>query len=204
MSTVDPKPYQTNYTTGRKMDDVPFDDLYGNDELSANDNVHYGLEKVPEDYEARTPYKGEVEWETNFRKSLSVQIPVVVPSISKENATERTGSFRTKKTNKEKSITLMFFPIKDYRYYRRSVNNLDKAGSIKKGVNVTKVVENTNEARMKAIIDPNDLINVERLNNSIKQLNETNKQYEVRSNDTLVYNIGEESIKIVDGNKTCL
>ncbi|CAH2070848.1 unnamed protein product, partial [Iphiclides podalirius] len=172
LNIVNPEVYLTNTTDPRRLDLSP------TEELSAKDDVHYGLEKAPETYKPKAPYESEIKWDDYRRKSYPVQIPIVTP------------------TDKQTPVTVIVYPSKDHR---RSVetNNVPKYKDRSSKNVLLKIVDDNGQARMEVIVDSGQIHYKNQLNKP-KENNGELEVYEIKSNNTLLYNIQEQSLKIVD------
>lgn len=192
LSIVNPDLLATNGTYYRRMEGQDFDDdktdiFYPNEELSAKDNVHFGLEKVPDDYEI-FPYE-ESRGNAEIGKRFAQKPAVTVKSNVKLGDHILTTDGKT-------PVTLIVFPLKDNRRHAREKKN-KKIDRNPKNV-LLKIVDDSGEAKLEVIADSARIVYKEEVNNTKKELGSDRKVFEIRPNNTLLYNVKDQSFKIVN------
>ncbi|KPJ03349.1 hypothetical protein RR46_06505 [Papilio xuthus] len=197
LSIVNPGLMVNNDTYYRRMEDLEdfddnFDTLYPNEELSAKDNVHFGLEKVPEDYEI-FPYDAESKGNTEIGKRFA-QKPGRISAVTVKSNIKFGDHILT--TDGKKPVTLIVFPLKDNRRIARDKKNKNVD---KDPTNVLfKIVDDSGQAKLEVIADSARLVYKHEVNNTKKELGIDSNIFEIRPNNTLLYNVKDQTFKIVN------
>lgn len=156
------------------------------------------MEKAPEDYEKKTSNKAEVTWDgVDQPKLYPVLIPIVKPTVRHliKNTTHDTRYHRP--FDEQTHVTVMVHPTKDHR---RSLKNNDNSKSVKQreSTNVLlKIIDDSGQARMEVIVDSGQIHYKDQSMNKFNKSKDELHVYEIKPNNTLLYNIPEQSMKIV-------